>query len=70
MSPDQNCIENVWYLLKVRVDAHQPKNIKQLRRAIHKEWGLLSEEYAQKLVESMPRHVQALIDTNGDYTLY
>lgn len=69
-SPDQNCIENVWHVLKIRVDQHKPQNLKQLTRAIKKEWQLLSKEYAQNLVESMPRCVQALIDAKGAYTLY
>jgi transposase len=69
-SPDQNCIENVWHVLKVRVSQRHPKNLKDLVRAIKTEWRGLSVEYAQKLVESMPKRVQALIDAKGDYTMY
>ena len=67
---DQNCIENVWHVLKIRVDQREPNNLEELKRAIKIEWGKLSLEYAEKLVESMPRRVQALLDANGDYTMY
>lgn len=69
-SPDQNCIENVWHVLKVRVSNRHPKNIKELVRVIKSEWASLSIEYAQKLVGSMPKRVQALIDAQGDYTMF
>ena len=69
-SPDQNCIENVWHVLKVRVSNRHPRDIKELVRAIKSEWASLSMEYAEKLVGSMPRRVQALLDAQGDYTMF
>jgi hypothetical protein len=69
-SPDQNCIENVWHVLKIRVADRKPTTLKQLARAIRKEWSMLSEEYAAKLVDSMPQRVQAVIEANGDFTMY
>jgi transposase len=69
-SPDQNCIENAWHILKLKVAKRKPGNLKQLVRAVKREWGSLTSEYASKLVASMPRHVQVLIDANGDYTMF
>lgn len=69
-APDQNCIENVWHVLKVKVSNRHPSNYKELVRVIKSEWATLSVEYAQKLVESMPRRVQALIAAQGDYTMF
>ena len=62
-SPDQNPIENVWHILKIRVSERQPKTIKSLARAIRL-------EYAVNLVGSMNRRIQALIEAKGDYTMY
>ena len=52
-SPDQNCIENVWGVLKANVAARRPKTVKVLRRMISEEWKKLTGEYAQKLVGTM-----------------
>ena len=41
-SPDLNPIENVWRILKSRVKKHHPTTDKALRKAIEKEWTLLS----------------------------
>jgi transposase len=69
-SPDQNYIENVWAVLKANVAKHHCTNLVQLLSAIKKEWKLLSPSLSEKIVESMKRRVQCLIDTNGDHTIY
>ena len=69
-SPDQNCIENAWQVLKIRVSNRMPKNLKQLSRVIRDEWSKLSADYAKNLVNSMPDRVQAVIEAKGDYTMY
>lgn len=69
-SPDQNCIENAWHVLKIRVSNRKPRNLKQLNRVVKQEWKKLSKSYAKKLVGSMSKRVQALIEAGGDYTMY
>lgn len=69
-SPDQNCIENVWKILKVRVYYRKPKTLKQLAKIVREEWNRLPVELAEKLVSSMNKRVEALIEARGDYTLY
>lgn len=69
-SPDQNCIENVWRILKIKVGATKPKSVQELAKAIRQEWKKLPAELAANLVESMNNRLQALIDADGDYTLY
>lgn len=69
-SPDQNCIENAWQVLKIRVSNRRPRNLDELRKAVKSEWRKLSKEYAKKLIESMPRRVQAVREAGGDYTMY
>lgn len=36
-SPDQNCIENVWNVLKIRVSEKHPKNLKELVSIVKRE---------------------------------
>jgi hypothetical protein len=44
--------------------------MKQLVRAIYKEWKELSVEYAQALVSSMTRRVKEVITAQGDHIMY
>lgn len=69
-SPDQNPIENVWRLMKINIGKKKIKSVQGLKGAITKEWNRLPPELAVKLVDSMKRRVTALIDSNGDYTMY
>ena len=69
-SPDQNPIENVWSILKMKIAYKDIKTIKGLKAEIKKEWNKLSIEYSKKLVESMDNRISSLIKEEGDYTLY
>ncbi len=69
-SPDQNCIENVWRILKINEAAQHPGTLQELAKVIRQEWKKLPQELATTLVKSMERRVQALIEAEGDYTLY
>ena len=49
----------------------QPTNTKELEEAIKAVWVLeLSAEYCQSLVESMPKHLEAVIEAKGGLTKY
>lgn len=69
-SPDANPIENVWGLMKFKIRGKKIWTVKQLFAQIRQVWRSLSPEYAAKLVESMPRRLQAIIDNGGDWTSY
>lgn len=69
-SPNANPIENVWAYIKNKLRGRQVFNIKQLSRKIRRIWRSLPHEYAVKLVESMPRRCQSIIDADDDWTHY
>ena len=69
-SPDQNCIENVWRILKANVQANKPKSVPHLKKIIKQEWKALPAKLAATLVNSMERRIQALLEAKGDYTMY
>lgn len=69
-SPDANPIENVWALMKLKLREKQIWTLKRLVREIKLIWRSLSLDYAIKLVESMPRRLQSIIDNGGDWTSY
>uniref|UniRef100_A0A9J8DM61 Tc1-like transposase DDE domain-containing protein n=1 Tax=Cyprinus carpio carpio TaxID=630221 RepID=A0A9J8DM61_CYPCA len=56
-SPDLNPIENLWSIIKWRVDKQKPTNSDKLQEVIMKEWVAISQDLAQKLIESMPSRI-------------
>lgn len=69
-SPDANPIENVWAYIKLKLHGRRTYTLKQLSCEIRRIWRSLPLEYAENLVESMPRRCQAIIDAGGDWTNY
>jgi len=69
-SPDANPIENVWAVIKMKLQNKRPTHLKQLCRQIRQIWRSLPKDYAENLVASMPRRCQAIIDAGGDWTTY
>ncbi|KAF2883208.1 hypothetical protein ILUMI_22961 [Ignelater luminosus] len=65
-SPDLDLIERLWSVLKVDVARCRPRNIRQLKEIIKKEWAKIDSNLAQKLVAFMPRCCQAIIKLKMD----
>ena len=71
-SPDMNVIENMWAsLMKEWNSAHERTPV-QVERHCHEIWEsiLRRSTHCQKLVDSMPRRIQNLIQINGGYNKY
>jgi hypothetical protein len=71
-SPDLNPIEHLWELLKRLLSAYQdpPKGLFELWERVAVEWEKITKEECQKLIESMPRRVAAVIKAKGGNTKY
>lgn len=69
-SPDLNPIENVWGLMKARLQENPVFDLKSLIKRLNSEWKSLSSVYARKLAESCPRRLKRVIEAEGDYTIY
>ena len=71
-SPDLNPIEHLWSHLKRRLSdyEHPPTGIQELWSRVEVEWNKIGPEVCQNLIESMPRHVSAVIKAKGGYTKY
>jgi hypothetical protein len=69
---DCNPIEHAWHALDraVRSRDIQPSNLDVLATALQEEWRNIGQRSINKLVESMPRRIQAVIDSRGRYTKY
>jgi hypothetical protein len=71
-SPDMNIIENLWDYLerKVRTRSPLPRNRKEMWGALQEEWMSVEEDYIEKLFQSMPDRIQALLKAKGSWTKY
>lgn len=71
-SPDLNPIENLWHILcgRIRKRKHQPRTKEALIEALQEEWTKLDIKIVNDLIDSMPRRLQAVIDTKGGPTKY
>jgi len=71
-SPDLNPIEHVWDFLKRAVHERHPhpQNKRELFIALKEEWVKIDQEYLEKLVNGMPRRIQAVIESKGNPTRY
>lgn len=71
-SPDLNPIEHLWDELHRAVDkrANPPANLDQLAAALVEEWRNIPVQRLLNLVDSMPRRLQAVINSRGGNTRY
>ena len=71
-SLDMNIIEHLWEYLERRVRTRNalPRNHGDMWAALQEEWGGIEEEYIDKLYQSMPERIAALIAAKGGHTRY
>jgi transposase len=71
-SPDINPIEHLWMHLKKELRKHStpPRGVHELWERVVEEWNKIPPETCQKLIESMPRRIEAVIRAKGGHTKY
>lgn len=69
-SPDLNPIENLWSFLEREIRKHVINNVNDLKTALQEEWTKIPVQYVKRLVESMPRRLEAVIKSKGYPTKY
>lgn len=71
-SPDLNPIEHVWALLKRRLNAYErpASGMVELWERIQETWNAISKEDCEKVIESMPARIEALLKAKGRWTHY
>uniref|UniRef100_A0A667Y6R5 Tc1-like transposase DDE domain-containing protein n=1 Tax=Myripristis murdjan TaxID=586833 RepID=A0A667Y6R5_9TELE len=72
LCPDLHPIENLWDQLSRCVEARSsvPQNLNVLRAALQEEWDAMPQQTISRLVNSMRRRCQAVIDAEGHMTSY
>lgn len=69
-SPDLNPIENVWQIIKDRVEKIQPENITDWKVTIMETGINLDQNYICSLIDSMQRRIAQCIERHGGLTDY
>jgi len=69
-SPDLNPIEHLWGSLKIRVNERRPRSIEELKKFISEEFFATDRTFIEKLINSMPARLKAVIKARGGYTKY
>ncbi|KAG0847630.1 hypothetical protein G6F17_012358 [Rhizopus arrhizus] len=72
-SPDLNPIENMWSLLKRRLNDYEtaPKGMNELYERVTKVWyDLMKPEECQKVIETMPKRIKQCIKNKERWTDY
>lgn len=69
-SPDMNPIENIWGILKRKVELRKPTSIRSLKEIIKEEWKAVTKEQCQKLVNGMHERAFKLWSARGKHTKY
>lgn len=69
-SPDLNPIEHMWDVLENELTGVRAKNATEKFAQLEQAWGEIQKETIDKLIDSMPRRCQAVIDAKGYATKY
>ena len=79
-SPDLNPIEHLWFRLKAELYRQyldtmflkgSGKSVRQeLRKRLNTVWWSIGEDVLNKLIDDMPKRVEAVLNTKGWYTEY
>ncbi len=69
-SPDLNPIENLWDIVKRKIRDTRPNNGDDLKAALKATWAFITPEQCHRLIDSMPRRIDAVIHAKGGPTKY
>jgi transposase len=69
-SPDVNPVENLWSIIKRRVEKRKPANLQELDIFLHEEWKKTDMLVLNHLVNSMKSRCLALIEAKGERINY
>ena len=69
-SPDFNPIENLWGIVKRRVEELQPQSVDDLIKISFDTWENVTQQEIQNLISSVPNRLLACINANGMHSGY
>ena len=69
-SPDLNPIENLWSILKARIESRLARTIDEIEVVLKEEWEALNKELLTSLTASMPTRCAAVVANHGHKAPY
>jgi len=69
-SPDLNPIENLWSILKARIENRLARTTDEIERVLKEEWEALDKELLVSLAHSMPTRCAAVVANHGHKAPY
>lgn len=69
-SPDLNPIENLWSILKEKIDRQKVQTITGLKKSIINSWNSIDVNDLHKLIDSMKTRRSQVRTSKGGYTKY
>ena len=70
-SPDLNIIEHVWGRIKHEIRSEVFDDLEELWEEVARCWeNLITENFIRSLYDSMPRRINAVVQSNGLHTKY
>ena len=69
-SPDLNPIENLWSQMKHLQRTKRATSKEAIKKIVRKVCNAIAPEYLEKLYESLPRRMQAVIESGGAHMKY
>jgi transposase len=69
-SPDMNPIENIWNIMKHRIEKRKPININELKTFIDEEWENIEKGVIINLINSMKNRCRLVIESDGERISY
>ncbi len=69
-SPDLDSIENLWDIVKRKMKNKRQKNADELKATVKETWTSIPPQQCHKLITSMPRRIEAVIQEKEAPTKY
>ena len=69
-SPDLNVIEHIWEYLNRNIPLDKRTTVSTLFYLLENYWQKIEKQYIEKLIESIPRRLHAVIKAKGGPTKY
>jgi transposase len=69
-SPDLNPIENIWAILKNKIEKTEPKNLQDLKRKIKKCWKDIPLKIIQSTIKSWKNRLESIKNLQGGMSKY
>jgi hypothetical protein len=64
-SPDLSIIENVWGLMKNRIENLDPRSVPLWKQEIQNVWDDIDQDFIGNYFESIPKRIKLCIEANG-----